>query len=63
MKFWGREARWFSEQRLTFSKPLHLGLIVKQKARSWAYPRFEAYLSRGDERHVEDVDLTEERWQ
>jgi hypothetical protein len=62
MKFWACEARWFSEQRLTFSQPLHLGLIVKQKGRSWAYPRFEAYLSRGDSLRAENVDLLEERW-
>jgi len=62
LKHWAGEARWFSERGFSFREPLYVGLIATTRGKSWLYPRFHCWLSRGDDQHASQIELEEERW-
>lgn len=57
---WAGEARYFRGR--SFTSPLYLGLIATTAGSDWAYPRFHAWLSRGDELRADPIDLEVQRW-
>jgi JAB domain-containing protein similar to deubiquitination enzymes len=57
---WAGEARFFRGR--SFTTPLYLGLIATRAGADWRYPKFHAWLSRGDEHRADPIELEEERW-
>jgi hypothetical protein len=59
---WASEARWLSKQGLSFTEPAYLGLVATRAGSDWAFPKFHAWLSRGDEHRADPIELEVEQW-